>query len=200
MFVFASILGNFVGIEWYTIHIFDVFIDIPELTNIFKAILNNFKKLALLSVLCGVFILVFNVISLNTYTPFIYEDDFPEDACEEVVGCVLTLYTSGAVGDSMDSFEPYKFGFDTLYIVFMEMLFANIVSGIMLDAFGGLKEEDSARDDDKSNNCYICSKTKKDVNHYVNLDGKRRDNLQKTHRQTFPLELLVLCLLPKQKK
>jgi hypothetical protein len=77
MFVFATIMGNFFGVEWYTIHLFDVFTDIPELTNIFKAILNNFKKLALLSFLAGVFILVFNVISLNTYTPVIWEDDLP---------------------------------------------------------------------------------------------------------------------------
>lgn len=72
MFVVATFLGNFVGVEWYTIHLFDIFTDISELTNIFKAILNNFKKLALLSFLAGVFILVFNVISLNTYTPVMW--------------------------------------------------------------------------------------------------------------------------------
>lgn len=78
IFVIATFLGNFVGVEWYTIHLFDVFTSYPELTNIFKAILNNFKKLALLSFLAGVFILVFNVVSLNTYTEVIYEDDLPK--------------------------------------------------------------------------------------------------------------------------
>lgn len=72
MFVIAAIMGNFVGVEWYTIHLFDIFTEISELTNIFKAILNNFKKLALLSFLAGVFILVFNVISLNTYTSVLW--------------------------------------------------------------------------------------------------------------------------------
>lgn len=78
MFVVATFLGNFVGIEWYTIHLFDIFTNYTELTNIFKAILNNFKKLALLSFLAGVFILVFNVISLNTYNSIIWQDDLPE--------------------------------------------------------------------------------------------------------------------------
>jgi hypothetical protein len=77
MFVVATLLGNFVGVEWYTIHLFDIFTNYPDLTNIFKAILNNFKKLALLSFLAGVFILVFNVVSLNTYTSVIWEDDLP---------------------------------------------------------------------------------------------------------------------------
>jgi hypothetical protein len=77
MFVVATFLGNFVGVEWYTIHLFDIFTSYSELTNIFKAILNNFKKLALLSFLAGVFILVFNVVSLNTYTPVIWQEDLP---------------------------------------------------------------------------------------------------------------------------
>jgi hypothetical protein len=98
MFVSATLMGNFVGIEWYTIHLFDIFTEISELTNIFKAILNNIKKLTFLSFLAAVFILVFNVIALNTYTPVLWEDDLPEDACEDVVGCVLALWTGGAIG------------------------------------------------------------------------------------------------------
>jgi len=139
MFVSATLLGNFVGVEWYMIHLFDIFTSYSELTNIFKAILNNFKKLALLSFLAGVFILVFNVVSLNTYSPVIWEDDLPEEACEDVIGCVLTLYTSGAIGDDMDTFQMNRFVFDIVYVVFMEMMFMNIVSGIMIDAFSELK-------------------------------------------------------------
>lgn len=55
-----------------------MFTEISELTNIFKAILNNFKKLVFLSFLAAVFILVFNVVALNTYTPVLWEDDLPE--------------------------------------------------------------------------------------------------------------------------
>ena len=99
MFVSATLMGNFWGIEWYTIHIFDIFTDVSELTNIFKAILNNIKKLTLLSFLAAVFILVFNVISLNTYTPVLFgEEDLPEEACEDVIGCVIALWTGGAIG------------------------------------------------------------------------------------------------------
>lgn len=163
MFVVAAIMGNFMGVEWYTIHLFDIFTEVNELANIFKAILNNFKKLALLSFLAGVFILVFNVISLNTYTSVLWEDDLPEDACEDIVGCVLSLFTGGAIGESMDEFDFMRFIFDTVYVVFMEIMFQSIVGGIMIDAFSELKEQDSVRDEDKSNFCYICGMTKPDV-------------------------------------
>jgi len=82
IFVSATFAGNFIGVEWYTIHIFDIFTDISELTNIFKAILQNIQKLAILSMLAGAFILVFNVLSLSTYTHVIWEEDFPEESCE----------------------------------------------------------------------------------------------------------------------
>jgi hypothetical protein len=46
----------------------------------------------------------------------------------------------------MDEFAPYRFVFDIVYVVFMEMMFQNIVGGIMIDAFSELKENDSNRD------------------------------------------------------
>ena len=46
----------------------------------------------------------------------------------------------------MDSFMPGRFLFDILYLVFMELLFQNLVSGIMIDAFAELKDKDASRD------------------------------------------------------
>jgi len=39
----------------------------------------------------------------------------------------------------MDQIYPGRFIFDTIYVIFMEILFSNLVSGIMIDGFGGLK-------------------------------------------------------------
>jgi len=65
-------MGNFVGVEWYVIHLFDYFVGISLLTNVFKAVIDNIGELSLLSAFAGCFILVFNVVSLNTYTSVIY--------------------------------------------------------------------------------------------------------------------------------
>ena len=73
-FLITSILGNLTGIEWYTTHLFSLFVGIPDLINVFKAIVNNIYILFILTVLTTAFIFVFNVLSLNTYTPVIYED------------------------------------------------------------------------------------------------------------------------------
>lgn len=34
-------MGNFVGVEWYVIHLFEFFVGISSLTNVFKAVINN---------------------------------------------------------------------------------------------------------------------------------------------------------------
>ena len=44
-----------------------------------------------------------------------------------------------------------------VYFIFFEMMFGNIVSGLMLDAFSSLREEAEARDSDKAEYCYMCN-------------------------------------------
>lgn len=44
-----------------------------------------------------------------------------------------------------------------IYIIFFGLLFGNIISGLMLDAFGSLGEEMEKLDSDKKNYCYICN-------------------------------------------
>lgn len=67
------------------------------------------------------------------------------------------VYTSGAIGDDMDEFKFNRFFFDIIYVVFMELLFQNLVGGIMIDAYTSLTADDKARDEDKKGKCYICS-------------------------------------------
>lgn len=63
----------------------------------------------------------------------------------------------------MDTFDVMRFFFDTVYSTFMDTMFGSIVSGLMIDAFSELKEQDETRNDDKENICYICGMTKPDV-------------------------------------
>jgi hypothetical protein len=80
-FLSTSIMGNFFGVEWYTTHLFNLFVGIPQLINVSKAIVANFKLLFILSCLASLFVMVFNIISLNTYVPVIYEEKLPKESC-----------------------------------------------------------------------------------------------------------------------
>jgi hypothetical protein len=49
----------------------------------------------------------------------------------------------------MEEFEIIRFIYDIIYLIFFDMMFSNIVSGLMLDAFSSLREEADNRDSDK---------------------------------------------------
>lgn len=146
--------------------------------------------------MAALFVSVFNILSLSTYVPVIYEDELPEESCESIINCILVVYTSGAIGDDMESFQFFRFSFDLLYVVFMELLFQNLVGGIMIDAYMGLTSADADRDKDKKNICYICSMSKSNVILLWYLDIKTRIDIQKTYLETLFMELLILYLLP----
>ena len=138
-------------------------LQISLLGNVFKAITFNMKILSILSLLAGAFIFVFNVLSFGTYSASIYPDDLPEDVCEDLVNCVLIMYNSGAIGDSMDEFDPARFSFDLIYVVFMELLFQNLVGGVIIDSFTEMREKDTEIEKDKTGMCFICGKDRATV-------------------------------------
>jgi len=49
----------------------------------------------------------------------------------------------------METFEITRFTYDTIYGIFFGTMLANIISGIMLDAFGSLREKNGKLQEDK---------------------------------------------------
>lgn len=94
LFFIASILGTFYKIEFTSIHLFDLVAQIDLLTNVFQAITLNVKLLSIISLLGVSFIGIFSVFSFSSYLPSIYPEDVPDEHCESVLGCIMTLYLS----------------------------------------------------------------------------------------------------------
>ena len=68
---------------------FEYFVGVALLANVFQAVINNIGELALLSVFASTFIMVFNILSINSYAPAMYEDEIPAESCETIIDCVL---------------------------------------------------------------------------------------------------------------
>jgi len=56
----------------------------------------------------------------------------------------------------METFEFSKFLAGLVYVVVMELLFSNIVSGIMIDTFAELRDRKKQIVEDMKNMCFIC--------------------------------------------
>ncbi|CAD8065958.1 unnamed protein product [Paramecium primaurelia] len=151
-----SILGTFYKSYFFSLHLFDLFSRLTLLNNVFQAISHNAKQLIVVSLLGVLFIYVFSFTSFDQYADDIYTEKQPEEHCETLISCMITLVTSGVIGTSMSKWDFVKFCYDTLYFVFFALLFTNIVSGIMIDTFAELRDQRQKIDDDKKNCCFIC--------------------------------------------
>jgi len=70
---------------------------------------------------------------------------------------MITLITSGVIGNSMINWDPFKFFFDMIFTVFFGLLFTNIVQGIMIDTFAALRDQRVKIEEDIKNKCFICA-------------------------------------------
>ena len=81
----------------------------------------------------------------------------------------MDLYVSGTIGGSVEEFQFVSFMTDLIYFILFGLLFGNIVSGIMIDTFAGLRSKREEMNDDKKNRCYICGKDRAAVKYFVIL-------------------------------
>ena len=110
-----------------------------------------------------VFTYIFNTVTFSNYMKDMYTGkEDPSEMCDEVIGCVTTLYIAGVVGESAE-FEMVRYSYDMISFIFFEIMFGSIVSSLMLDAFSSLREEQDGRQEDKENFCYICNVTRETV-------------------------------------
>jgi len=97
-------------------------------------------------------------VTFSNYMKNVYSSDEEEEKmCQTMIDCILQLFVSGAIGETMEEFEMVRFIYDMIYVTFFGMLFGNIISGIMLDSFAELRERTNDLVKDKENYCYICN-------------------------------------------
>ena len=110
------------------------------------------------------FTIIFCTVTFSNYMKNVYSpSDSVNDMCDGVMPCVSQLYVSGAIGETMEEFEITRYVYDIIYFTFFEMLFGNIVSGLMLDAFASLREEADNLESDKKNFCYITNMSRESI-------------------------------------
>ena len=88
--------------------------------------------------------------------------------CDTLLHCAVHILTegwrSGDIASAMDANNyaedgPYKWGsrivFDVVFFLVVGLILSNIVSGIILDTFGALREESNERSRKLGNECFI---------------------------------------------
>ena len=186
VFVFSFILdvlflifGHPLFLSIETLFIYGIF---PSLVNIFKSFIA--KSSTFLSCLLFTYLLiyVYNYISIfyirksfDVGEVLEYEPErfINEPYCHSSIQCFLTLISygtraGGGIGDALPivSFKKDinmfigRFFYDMTFYIFIIMIMGNVTFGLIVDTFGGLRDDTYNYEQDRTNKCFICQISK----------------------------------------
>ena len=182
VFVFSFILdvlflifGHPLFLSIETLFIYGIF---PSLVNIFKSFIAKSSTFLSCLLFTYLIIYVYNYISIfyirksfDVGEVLEYEPErfINEPFCHSSIQCFLTLISygtraGGGIGDALPivSFKKDinmfigRFFYDMTFYIFIIMIMGNVTFGLIVDTFGGLRDETYNYENDRTNKCFIC--------------------------------------------
>ncbi|XP_014249566.1 ryanodine receptor isoform X2 [Cimex lectularius] len=165
-FIF-SILGNFNNF-FFAAHLLDVAVGFKTLRTILQSVTHNGKQLVLTVMLLTIIVYIYTVIAFNFFRKFYVqeEEDEVDKKCHDMMTCfVFHLYkgvrAGGGIGDEIeppdgDDYEVYRIMFDITFFFFVIVILLAIIQGLIIDAFGELRDQLESVKEDMESNCFIC--------------------------------------------
>jgi len=166
-FVF-SLLGNF-NYFFYAAHLLDVAVCFKTLGTILQSVTHNGKQLVLTFMLTSIIVYLYTVIAFNFFRKFYVQEEEgeePDYKCHDMLSCyIFHLYvgvrSGGGIGDAIgapdgDSNEVYRIIFDITFFFFVIVILLAIIQGLIIDAFGELRDQLEQVKEDMESSCFIC--------------------------------------------
>jgi len=162
-----SVIGNF-NYFFFACHLVDVAVSIKSLTTILKSITHNGKQLLLTMMLMAIVVYMYTVIAFNFFRKFYAseEDGEVEQNCHDLFTCFkfhlyIGIRSGGGIGDELespvgDSMEFYRIIFDITFFFFIIVILLAIIQGLIIDAFGELRDQLNAVAETLEAACFIC--------------------------------------------
>ncbi|XP_049511790.1 ryanodine receptor-like [Dermacentor silvarum] len=162
-----SVMGN-LNYFFFAAHLLDVAVGFKTLRTILQSVTHNGKQLVLTVMLLTIIVYIYTVIAFSFFRKFYIqeEDDQVDHKCNSMLTCfVFHLYkgvrAGGGIGDEIeppdgDDYEVYRIIFDITFFFFVIVILLAIIQGLIIDAFGELRDQLQSVVDDMESNCFIC--------------------------------------------
>ncbi|GFR86965.1 ryanodine receptor 44F, partial [Elysia marginata] len=163
-----SILGNF-NFFFFAAHLLDVAIGFKTLRTILQSVTHNGKQLVLTVMLTCVVVYIYTVVAFNFFRKFYVKEEDGGQVdykCHDMATCfVYHLHTGvragGGIGDEIepadgDDKEVYRILFDITFFFFVIVILLAIIQGLIIDAFGELRDQLEQVKEDMESKCFIC--------------------------------------------
>jgi len=162
--------------------ILDIAFRVDTIKQIYSSISRNVTQF-----LWTLFLLVLTNVIYSFIGFFFMNDKFVDgdDAlCETAFSCLLNvlnlgLRSGGGIADVIGA-QPYlsddvgifigRVVFDLSFFILMIILLLNLIFGMIIDAFGDLRDQKSSNEEDEKNVCFICGIERSEFEKHMNFD------------------------------
>jgi len=158
----ASMAG-FQSSPFFTLMLMDIINNSRILSSIILSITMPAEKIGIVF-----FTVICTVVIYAQFGVEYFEDQFSweDEGCHSVVGCFWLLMYAAVPGKSLNSVmrKPlpqdhdfmWRIAYDLLFFVWVGILLFNVLTGLIVDAFGTLRTREKFRDDMAMNECFMC--------------------------------------------
>ncbi|KAL7383245.1 hypothetical protein ABVT39_007231, partial [Epinephelus coioides] len=163
-----SVLGHYNNF-FFAAHLLDIAMGFKTLRTILSSVTHNGKQLVLTVGLLAVVVYLYTVVAFNFFRKF-YDKSEDNDARDMKCNDMLTCYmfhmyvgvrAGGGIGDEIedpagDEFEVERIVFDITFFFFVIVILLAIIQGLIIDAFGELRDQQEQVKEDMETKCFIC--------------------------------------------
>nr|XP_021323203.1 ryanodine receptor 3-like [Danio rerio] len=163
-----SILGHYNNF-FFAAHLLDIAMGFKTLRTILSSVTHNGKQLVLTVGLLAVVVYLYTVVAFNFFRKFYNksaDEDEPDMKCDDMMTCYLFhmyvgVRASGGIADEIedpagDPYELYRILFDITFFFFVIVILLAIIQGLIIDAFGELRDQQEQVKEDMETKCFIC--------------------------------------------
>lgn len=167
-----SALGMTVNPLFYSFQLLNIIWISKTCGHVIASITKNYDQLLYTLLLCLFLIYIFTNAVVQSF-PSNFDDDFAAIKCDVLMNCFSDIINQGfrqggGIGDMMaiQSHEHKQYwslqAVQLLFFFVINVIFLNIIFGVIIDTFAALREENNERDEDMLNICYVCGSSRTD--------------------------------------
>ncbi|XP_028295256.1 LOW QUALITY PROTEIN: ryanodine receptor 3 [Gouania willdenowi] len=167
-YTIMSVFGHFNNF-FFAAHLLDIAMGFKTLRTILSSVTHNGKQLVLTVGLLAVVVYLYSVVAFNFFRKFYNkseDEDAPDMKCDDMMTCYLFhmyvgVRAGGGIGDELedpagDPYELYRILFDITFFFFVIVILLAIIQGLIIDAFGELRDQQEQVKEDMETKCFIC--------------------------------------------
>ncbi|CAD5230370.1 unnamed protein product [Bursaphelenchus xylophilus] len=170
MYLVVSSFGVAFSPFFYAFLLIDVVLSFPMLKAILQSVTHNLQQLILTIMMTLVVVYLYTVVAFNFFRKFYIQDgeegEEPDRKCHYMLTCFIYHFyagvrAGGGIGDELES--PYgddleypRMLYDISFFFFVIVILLAIMQGLIIDAFGELRDQQESATEKLESSCFIC--------------------------------------------